>query len=51
MPFSPDGNPLIGKVSLLSECYIITGLSSAGIMKGAGAGLLLAQMMLGDSRA
>ena len=51
MPFTKDGNPLIGKISHLpGEVYIITGLASAGMMNGPGSGELLAGLMTGDEK-
>ena len=48
MPFTKDGCPIVGKISCLpGEVYIITGMSSAGLMKGPGAGEMLAEMMTG----
>ena len=48
MPFTKDGSPFIGKISCLpGEVYIISGLDSAGLMKGPGAGELLAELMTG----
>ena len=39
MPFSPDSYPIIGKVSCLpGQVFIISGMASAGMMKGPGAG-------------
>ena len=52
MPFTKDGNPFIGKVGCLpGEIYIVTGLDSAGLMKGPGAGELLAELMTGCQEA
>jgi glycine/D-amino acid oxidase-like deaminating enzyme len=39
MPFSPDGEPITGKIDCVpGNLYINTGLASAGIMKGFGTG-------------
>ena len=52
MPFTKDGNPLVGKISCLpGEVYIISGMDSSGMMKGPGAGELLAEMMTGCQKA
>ena len=47
MPFTPDGLPLIGKISALEGCWIVSGLASSGMMKGPAAGVLLADLICG----
>ena len=42
MPFSLDGSPLIGKISLRDGLFIVSGLSSPGFGRGPMAGKLLA---------
>ena len=42
MPFSLDGSPLIGKISLRDSLFIVSGLSSSGFGRGPMAGKLLA---------
>ena len=42
MPFSLDGNPLIGKIPQLENLYIVGGLASSGFGRGPMAGKLLA---------
>ena len=42
MPFSLDGSPLIGKISLRDRLFIVSGLSSSGFGRGPMAGKLLA---------
>ena len=47
MPFSPDGQPITGKIDCVpGNLYINTGLASAGIMKGYGVGEYLAKLMV-----
>jgi sarcosine oxidase subunit beta len=42
MPFPRDGKPLIGRVPLRDNLWIVTGLASSGFGRGPGAGKLLA---------
>ena len=42
MPFSLDGKPIIGKIPLLDNLYIVTGLASSGFGRGPMAGKLIA---------
>ena len=42
MPFSPDGEPVIGKIPQRDNLYILTGLCSSGFGRGPMAGKLLA---------
>lgn len=42
MPFSLDGSPLIGKISLRDSLFIVSGLSSSGFGRGPMAGKLVA---------
>ena len=50
MPFPADGHALIGKINCIQgEVFIVSGLSSMGMMRGPGAGKLLAEMMNGNS--
>jgi sarcosine oxidase subunit beta len=42
MPFSLDGRPIIGKVPLLANLYIVSGLASSGFGRGPMAGKLVA---------
>ena len=52
MPFSADGLPIIGQLnSLPGSAYIITGMSSAGMMMGPAAGLYLAHLINGSKEA
>jgi len=47
MPFSPDGEPITGKIDCApGNLYINSGLGSAGIMKGFGVGQMLAKLMI-----
>jgi glycine/D-amino acid oxidase-like deaminating enzyme len=56
MPFSADGEPIIGELSFTAEdkskvssgLYIISGLGGSGMMRGAMGGYLLAQSIAGD---
>ena len=49
MPFSPDDQPIIGKVGCLAgEVYISGGMHGEGMSLGPGAGELLARIMQGD---
>ena len=49
MPFAEDTKPIIGKIECLpGKVFIISGLASAGMMKGPGAGQLLAEAMTGS---
>lgn len=43
MPFSPDGKPIIGKIPLRENLYIVGGLASSGFGRGPMAGKLLAE--------
>lgn len=42
MPFSLDGRPIIGKIPLLENLYIVSGLASSGFGRGPMAGKLIA---------
>jgi len=42
MPFSPDGEPVIGKIPQRDNLFILTGLGSSGFGRGPMAGKLLA---------
>ena len=42
MPFSPDGKPIIGRIPLRKNLYVVTGLASSGFGRGPMAGKLLA---------
>ena len=42
MPFSLDGRPIIGKIPLLDNLYIVSGLASSGFGRGPMAGKLIA---------
>ena len=42
MPFSPDGMPLIGRIPLKKNLYVVSGLASSGFGRGPMAGKLLA---------
>jgi len=42
MPFSLDGSPIIGKISLRDNLYIVSGLASSGFGRGPMAGKLAA---------
>ena len=42
MPFSPDGMPIIGRIPLRKNLYVVTGLASSGFGRGPMAGKLLA---------
>ena len=42
MPFSPDGLPIIGRIPLRKNLYVVTGLASSGFGRGPMAGKLLA---------
>ena len=66
MPFSADGEPLIGELSASisgeptvscggggsssTGIYVISGLGGSGMMRGAMGGYLLAQSIAGDER-
>lgn len=43
MPFSLDGSPIIGKIPLRDNLYIVSGLASSGFGRGPMAGRLAAQ--------
>ena len=43
MPFSPDGEPVIGKIPQREHLFILTGLCSSGFGRGPMAGKLLAE--------
>jgi sarcosine oxidase subunit beta len=43
MPFTRDLHPLIGKIPLLEDLYLLTGLNSSGLEKGLMSGKLLAE--------
>ena len=42
MPFSMDGKPIIGKIPLFDNLFIVTGLASSGFGRGPMSGKLLA---------
>ena len=43
MPFSFDGKPIIGKIPLRDNLFIVSGLASSGFGRGPMAGKLLAE--------
>jgi len=45
MPFTSNLEPIIGKIPVFENLYIVTGLSSSGFEQGAMAGKLLAECM------
>ena len=45
MPFSMDGAPIIGKIGLRENLYIVSGLASSGFGRGPMAGKLLADFI------
>ncbi|HTW97185.1 MAG TPA: FAD-binding oxidoreductase, partial [Acidimicrobiales bacterium] len=45
---TPDGRPVIGPAGSLEGLYVLTGLSGHGFGLGPGAGLLAAQLVLGN---
>ena len=45
MPFSPDGNPVIGRLPHLDNLYVVTGLGHSGFGPGPMAGKLLADLI------
>ena len=52
MPFTQDGAPIIGKVNCIpGNAFIITGMSSAGMMQGPASGLFLAHLINGNQEA
>ncbi|MCY4358656.1 MAG: FAD-dependent oxidoreductase [Gammaproteobacteria bacterium] len=51
MPFSTDGSPIIGRISLRENLYIVSGLSSSGFGRGPMAGKLLADFIHTGHRA
>lgn len=51
MPFSKDGNPIIGKLENgFHNIWTVTGLGGSGFMRGAMSGILLAELMAGEDR-
>ena len=42
MPFPMDGDPIIGKIPLRDNLYIVSGLASSGFGRGPMAGKLIA---------
>jgi sarcosine oxidase subunit beta len=50
MPFSPDGDPIIGKIPRLDNLYIVSGLCSSGFGRGPMAGKLLADYIHSGDR-
>ncbi len=46
---TPDAHPIIGAVPAVAGYYVITGFSGHGFMHGPGAGLLLAEIILGGA--
>jgi glycine/D-amino acid oxidase-like deaminating enzyme len=45
MPFPLDGTPLIGRIPLRENLWIVSGLASSGFGRGPGAGKLLADYL------
>ena len=45
MPFPLDGKPLIGRIPLRDNLWIVSGLASSGFGRGPGAGKLLADYL------
>ena len=45
MPFSMDGNPIIGRVPHNENLFVATGLASSGFGRGPGAGMLIADLV------
>ena len=45
MPFSMDGNPIIGQVPHNENLFVATGLASSGFGRGPGAGMLIADFV------
>lgn len=45
MPFPLDGKPLIGRIPLREDLWIVSGLASSGFGRGPGAGKLLADYL------
>ena len=50
MPFSLDGKPIIGKIPLRDNLFIVGGLASSGFGRGPMAGKLLAEYILTGHR-
>ena len=50
MPFSMDGKPIIGKIPLFDNLFIVTGLASSGFGRGPMSGKLLADYITPDIR-
>jgi sarcosine oxidase subunit beta len=50
MPFSPDGDPIIGKIPQRDNLYIVSGLCSSGFGRGPMAGKLLADYIYSGDR-
>ncbi|MBG92568.1 MAG: hypothetical protein CL792_01100 [Chloroflexi bacterium] len=46
MPFSIDGNPIIGRVPHNENLFVATGLGSSGFGRGPGAGRLIADLII-----
>jgi glycine/D-amino acid oxidase-like deaminating enzyme len=45
MPFSLDGKPLIGRIPMREDLWIVSGLASSGFGRGPMAGKLLADYL------
>ena len=52
MPFSKDGTPIVGKIKCLpGQVYIISGMSSSGMMQGPSLSRYLARIINGSESA
>ncbi len=45
MPFSKDGQPVIGRIPSNDNLFVVTGLCSSGFGRGPGAGMLIADLV------
>jgi sarcosine oxidase subunit beta len=45
MPFSKDGQPVIGRIPENDNLFVVTGLCSSGFGRGPGAGMLIADLV------
>jgi glycine/D-amino acid oxidase-like deaminating enzyme len=45
MPFSIDGSPIIGRIPLRENLFIVSGLASSGFGRGPMAGRLAAELI------
>jgi glycine/D-amino acid oxidase-like deaminating enzyme len=45
MPFSIDGSPIIGRIPLRDNLFIVSGLASSGFGRGPMAGKLAAELI------